>query len=176
MQFDLERSLQLLERTPKVVEQLLGDLDDSWVKRNMGPGTWSPFEVVGHLIHGEKTDWIPRMRIILERGLSHPFPPFNRQAMLVDYKDRKLRDLIILFKQLRGANILALRHAKLDSSRLNLKGTHPELGKVVLKELLAAWVVHDLNHLAQINRIMAWQYRHAVGPWRAYLGILREDT
>ena len=172
MQFDLEKSIQVLERTPRVIEQMLNGLDETWVKKNMGEGTWSPFDVLGHLIHGEKTDWIPRMRIILERRLNHPFPPFDRYAMVADNKGKKLKDLAVLFKQLRAANILALRQAKLNEKRLNLKGIHPNLGQVTLKQLIAAWVVHDLNHIAQISRVMSWQYRHEVGPWKKYLGLL----
>ncbi len=173
MQFDLEKSIQVLERTPRAIEQLLSGLDDTWVHYNMGPGTWSPFDVLGHLIHGEKTDWIPRMRIILEHRINHPFPPFDRYAMLLDNKEKKLRDLLALFKQLRAANVMALRQAKLNERRLRLRGTHPDFGQVMLKQLIAAWVVHDLNHIDQIARIMAWQYRRQVGPWREYLGILK---
>jgi len=172
MQFDLDKSIQVLERTPRVIEQLLSGLDDTWVHYDRGPDTWSPFDVLGHLIHGEKTDWIPRMRIILEHRINHPFPPFDRYAMLIDNKGKKLRDLLALFKQLRAANVMALRQAKLSERRLNLRGTHPELGQVSLKQLIAAWVVHDLNHIDQIARIMAWQYRHQVGPWREYMSVL----
>lgn len=174
MKFDLEKSIQVLERTPRALEQLLSGLDDTWVHYNSGPGTWSPFDVLGHLIHGEKTDWIPRMRIILEHRTNHPFPPFDRHAMLIDNKGKNLRDLLVLFKQLRAANVMALRQAKLNERRLHLRGTHPDFGQVTLKQLIAAWVVHDLNHLDQIAQTMAWQYRHQVGPWREFMGVLKE--
>jgi hypothetical protein len=172
MRFDLEKSIQILERTPKVLEIMLVGLDDSWIRSNEGGDTWSPFDILGHLIHGEKTDWIPRMRIILEQRANFPFPPFDRHAMLVDNKRKSLRDLLVMFKQLRGANILALKTAKLNDRRLNLKGLHPDFGMVSLKQLIAAWVVHDLHHIAQISRAMAYQYRHEVGPWKEYLRIL----
>lgn len=172
MRFDLEKSIQILERTPKVLENMLRGLDDSWIRNHEGEDTWTPFDILGHLIHGEKTDWIPRMRIILEQRANFPFPPFDRYAMLADNKRKNLRDLLVLFKQLRGANILALKTAKLSERRLDLKGIHPDFGKVSLKQLIAAWVVHDLHHIAHISRVMAFQYRHEVGPWRAYLPIL----
>jgi len=172
MKFNLKKSIQVLERSPKVLEHFLLGLDESWIQNNEGPKTWNPFDMVGHLVHLEKNEWIPRMRIILEQRANYPFPPVDRYAMLVVNKGRKLRDLLIQFKQLRGANMLALKTAKLNDRRLDLWGVHPEFGQITLRQLLSAWVVSDLDHLAQISRVMAWQYRHEVGPYETRLPIL----
>ena len=140
---------------------------------NEGEQTWSPFDVVGHLIHGERTDWIPRLKIILKFGEAQPFQPFDRFAQMAASKDTTLAELLDTFERLRSDNIQELREMKLDSEDLRKRGKHPELGVVTVEELIATWVVHDLDHLGQITRTMAKQYRETVGPWRAYLSILK---
>lgn len=172
MEFNLKRSLEILERTPRVVAQMLQNLSASWVTQNEGPETWSPFDIVGHFIHGEKTDWIPRMEIILSDRSDKTFDQFDRFAQFQNSKDKSLKALLDEFKILRNKNIDYLKSKRLTNEDLLKEGRHPDFGKVTMKELLASWVVHDLNHLAQISRVMAHQYRREVGPWKAYLGIL----
>jgi hypothetical protein len=151
---------------------MLTDLPDPWITSNYGPDTFSPFDVVGHLIHGERTDWIPRARIILEHGESRPFEPFDRYAMYEASRGQSITQLLDTFDTLRRENVQALLNMNLSADDLQKRGTHPALGAVTLGELLAAWVVHDLNHIAQIAKAMAFQYRDQVGPWQAYLSIL----
>lgn len=172
MSFDLPETLDILERTPAVVGALLRGTGDSWHARNDGPGTWSAFDVVGHLIHGEETDWVPRARIILEHGEARPFEPFDRFAQLDRFADWSLDNLLDRFAELRHGNLEIVRGWRLTDDQLALPGRHPELGPVSLRQLLATWAVHDLNHMAQIARVMAGRYTEDVGAWRAYLSIL----
>ncbi len=170
--FDLTKSIEVLERTPNVLSSLLLGLSDDWVSIDEGPDTWSPYDVVGHLIHGEKTDWIPRMDIVLSDATEKDFKPFDRFAQFSESKGKTLKVLLEVFKLLRKSNIDRLRSRDFSESDFTRMGVHPEFGKVTLSQLLATWVVHDLNHIAQITRIMANQYRSDVGPWKAYLKIL----
>ncbi len=173
MQFNINKSLEILERTPLVLTSLLDGISDDWVTYNEGGNSWSPVEVVGHLIIGDKTDWIPRMKLILEKGTSEPFERFNMAAHFEEIKGKTLPQLLQAFTQLRQANLRILKSTTLDADALNLRGIHPALGEVTLREMLATWTVHDLGHIAQISRVMAKQYTSEVGPWAAYLGILR---
>jgi hypothetical protein len=174
MDFDLNHGLAVLERTPGVLRALLAGLPDVWTRQNEGPQTWSPREVVGHLIEGERSDWIPRARIVLAQGSSTAFIPFDRTAHQRSMNARaSLEELIETFTHLRTDNLVTLRGWDLTSAQLELTGIHPEFGSVTLGQHLATWVAHDLGHLLQITRTMARQYRDAVGPWRAYLSALR---
>jgi DinB superfamily len=172
MTFDLPETLDLLERTPTVVSALLRGTSASWYDINEGPDTWSAFEVVGHLIHADETDWMPRARIILEHGESRPFEPFDRFAQLTRFAGWPLDQLLDKFAELREANLETVRSWRLTEAQLALPGRHPELGAVTLGQLLATWAVHDLNHIAQIARVMAKRYTQEVGVWREYLSIL----
>lgn len=173
MKFKLEQALKILERTPNLIAQLLEDLPEDWIYKNEGPNTWSPFDIVGHLIHGEKTDWIPRMEIILSSADDKTFPSFDRFAQFQASKGKSLPQLLAEFEQLRAQNLERLRARKLSQDDLAKTAIHPELGPVNLEQLLATWTVHDLNHIGQISRVMARQYSAEVGPWKAYLGILQ---
>jgi hypothetical protein len=172
MAFCLDEAIDVLERTPAVLRALLDGLSDSWVMNNYGPETWAPFDVVGHLIHGEKTDWIPRARIILEQGPSRPFDPFDRYAQYEASKGETVGQLLDEFESLRRQNLETLRALRLTDAQLDLPGTHPVLGRVTLRNLLATWVCHDLNHVHQIAKAMAHQYRGEVGAWQEYITIL----
>jgi hypothetical protein len=174
MQYDVDQATEILSRTPAVLQSLLGGLGDHWAQARYGEGTFSPFDVVGHLIHGEREDWIPRARVILEHGESHPFEPFDRFAMFEASKGKTVDQLLSEFAALREQNVEALRELQLSPDKLALRGKHPEFGSVTLGAHLATWVVHDLSHIAQIVRAMGHQYREAVGPWRQYLRILNE--
>ncbi len=174
MKFDLHKSLEILERTPEVLGRLLSGLSGDWAMKNEGEGTWSPFDVVGHLIHGEQTDWIPRLKTILEHGTSKPFEPFDRFAQIEISKGKTLNSLLSEFIRLRSENLQILRNTFLDGEVLDRKGMHPELGEVSVRELLAAWTAHDLGHIVQISRVMAKQYKTEVGPWAAYLKVVNE--
>lgn len=170
---DLENAIAVLTRTPRSLDVLLRDLPDAWTRSNEGDGTWSPYGVVGHLIHGEETDWIPRARIILESGESRMFDRFDREAQDRFSKGKPLTQLLDEFAQRRSASLGALRAMHLTESDLERRGRHPSLGIVTLSQLLATWVAHDMTHLHQISRIMAHQYREAVGPWIVYLGVMQ---
>lgn len=172
MQFRLDQACEILERTPRVLRTLLSGLDESWTHRNYGDATFSPFDVVGHLISGERTDWMARLRIILESGASRPFDRFDRTSMYETSRGKSLAELLDTFESLRAGNLRDLRALHLGPEQLALPGTHPDLGPVTLEQLLATWVVHDLNHIAQITKAMSYQYRERVGPWAAYLPIL----
>ena len=172
MSFDLPETLDILGRTPTVVGDLLRGASASWHAVNEGPDTWSAFDVVGHLIHGEETDWVPRARIILEHGESRPFEPFDRFAQLKRSEGWALDGLLDRFAELRRGNLETVRSWRLTGAQLALPGRHPELGPVSLQQLLATWAVHDLNHIAQIARVMARRYTEDVGPWRVYLSVL----
>lgn len=172
MEYQLEEAKRVLQRTPATLNSLLRDLPDAWIVSNEGPDTWSPFDVVGHLIHGEETDWIPRAKMILADGENSSFVPFDRFAMFEKSKGKSMGELLETFERLRRENLRELEQMNLTPELLSKRGKHPELGIVTLSELLATWVVHDLGHIAQIVRVMSKQYGDAVGPWRAYLPIL----
>lgn len=172
MKFDLDRSIEILERTPVLIEGLLSGLSEVWINNNEGPGTWSPYDIVGHLIHGEKTDWIPRMKIILSESTNKEFTPFDRFAQFRDSEGKTLIQLLATFKSLRNQNLHHLRSLDLSETDFTKTGIHPEFGETTLSQLLSTWVVHDLNHIGQIVRVMAKQYKAEVGPWQEYLKIL----
>jgi len=171
MQFDLQQALPILERTPQVIETLLYGLDDEWTENNEGGDTWSPLEIVAHLIFGEKTDWIPRVQVILGTGDKN-FIPFDMEGHKKESKGKKMNRLLDEFKALRKDNLLLLNEMNITEEMLDLTGIHPILGTVTLRQLLAAWVVHDLTHIHQISRVMAKQYNEAVGPWKQFMGVL----
>ncbi len=174
MDFDLHHGLAVLERTPAVLRALLAGLPDVWTRPNEGPETWSPREVVGHLIEGERSDWIPRARIVLAQGPSTAFTPFDRTAHQRSMRaGDSIEDLVETFARMRAESLATLRDWKLTPAQLRLTGVHPEFGRVTLEQHLATWVAHDLGHVVQITRTMARQYREAVGPWRAYMSALR---
>ena len=172
MEFQLDHAKGILRRTPATLTSLLQDVPDEWVTSNEGSETWSPFDVVGHLIHGEKTDWIPRARIILEHGEERAFEPFDRFAMFEESKSKTPGELLTTFARLRSESLRQLDEMNVTPELLAKRGRHPELGVVTLSELLATWVVHDLSHIGQIVRVMSKQYGDGVGPWRRYLPIL----
>jgi len=172
-EFSLPDAVAILTRTPVSLDALLRGLPQIWVLRNEGPDTWSVFDIVGHLIVGERTDWMTRARIILEFGEARPFDRFDRLAQFKESQGKPLDVLLDEFTRLRRENLDALQALHLQSSDLARKGTHPELGPVTLAQLLATWAVHDLTHLHQLSRVMAHQYRAEVGPWSAYLGVLK---
>lgn len=172
MTFDLEKSFRVLERTPAVLQTLLSGLDNEWIMNNEGPDTFSPYDVIGHLVHGEKTDWTARAGIILESGLAKPFEPYDRFAQYTASKGKSLQQLLDEFALLRKENLEWLRSRGIKDTDLEKKGLHPSLGEVTLRELLATWVVHDLTHIAQVTRVMAKQYKNVIGPWTAFFRIL----
>jgi hypothetical protein len=172
MNFDLGAQVPLLERTPRTLRAMLEGLPPEWTDGDEGAGTWSPFAIVGHLVHGERANWIPRARMILEQGAAMPFPPFDREAQFRDSAGKPLTELLDELARLRSANLATLASWKLDARQMSLEGLHPEFGRVTLSQLLATWVAHDLGHVAQAARVMARQYREAVGPWRAYLPVM----
>jgi uncharacterized damage-inducible protein DinB len=171
--FNLDEAAAVLERTPASLAALLAGLPDAWVTATEGAGTWSPYDVIGHLIHGERTDWLPRARHILA-GETRPFEPFDREAQFKESRGQSLGELLATFAELRRENLAALSALNLTADDLSRKGLHPELGEVTLAQLLATWVVHDLDHVGQIARTMAKAYAGEVGPWSAYLSILRD--
>lgn len=173
MEHHLEHTIALLTCTPAVLDAWLRDLPDAWTRCNEGDKTWSAFDVIGHLIHGELTDWMPRARMILQSGETRAFEPFDRWAQARASEGKKLGELLDEFARLRAQNLRELRGLNLKEEDLSRRGRHPELGAVTLSELLATWAAHDLTHLHQISRIMAHQYRRAVGPWSAYLGVMQ---
>ena len=172
MEFNLDRTIEILERTPGALHALLGGLPEAWTSPNEGPDTFSAFDNVGHLIHGERTDWIPRARIILAQGTNRRFEPYDRFAQQRESQGKSLAELLDEFARLRSGNVTILRGWRLNDAQLDLQGEHPEFGAVTLRQLLATWTAHDLGHVAQIARVLAKQYRDAVGPWRAYLPVL----
>ena len=174
MVFELTPALEILQRTPAALRALLQGLSEPWLINNEGVETWSPFDVIGHLIHGEETDWIPRLKIILAHGEAQPFDPFDRIAFLEKSKGKTLTELLDAFAALRANNLQALLALHLQPADFERTGTHPAFGRVTLGQLLATWVVHDLGHIRQVARVLAKQYREEVGPWRAYLTILDE--
>jgi hypothetical protein len=173
MAHHVEETISLLSRTPAVLNALLRDLPEVWTLRNEGQETWSTFDVVGHLIHGERTDWMPRARMILQHGETQTFAPFDRSAQQRESQGKSLGQLLDEFAALRTENLRELRALQLRPEDLERRGRHPALGVVTLSQLLATWAAHDLTHLHQISRVLAHQYREAVGPWSAYLGVLQ---
>jgi hypothetical protein len=173
LKFNLAETTAVLARTPDSINALLRGLPDIWVRRNEGNDSWSAFDIVGHLAFGERTDWMTRLRIVMESGDARPFDPFDRFAQLEENRDKSLEQLLDDFARLRQENLAALRAMNLQPEDLTRQGRHPALGVVTLSELLAAWAVHDLTHLHQLSRVMAHQYRDAVGPWNSFLGVLR---
>jgi hypothetical protein len=170
---NLPDTISLLARTPATLNALLRDLPESWTRSNEGEKTWSAFDIVGHLIHGERTDWMPRAKMILEFGDSRAFEPFDRWAQARESEGKSLGELLDEFGRLRLENLGELRALNLRPEDFGRRGRHPALGVVTLSELLATWAAHDLTHLHQLSRVMAYQYREAVGPWSAYLGVLK---
>ncbi len=168
----MQDAIALLERTPSALDALLRGLPERWTHRAEGPGTWTVFGVMGHLIHGEKTDWMPRVKTILQSGEMRTFEPFDRVAQERAGEASTLPQLLDLFARLRRTNLQELVHLNLQTSDLDRRGRHPALGVVTLRQLISTWTVHDLTHLHQVSRVMAHQYREAVGPWSAYLGVL----
>ncbi len=173
MQHNLPQTISLLARTPSALDALLRDLPEGWTLRNEGANTWSAFDVVGHLIHAERADWIPRAKLILQFGETQPFAPFDRWGHEREVQGKSLAQLLDEFARVRRENLDELRALNLRQDDLERRGMHPSLGVVTLSQLLATWVTHDLTHLHQISRIMAHQYRETVGPWSAYLGVLQ---
>jgi uncharacterized damage-inducible protein DinB len=172
MDYQYDDAVAILRRTPPTLTALLGGLPSAWTTTTEGPDTWSAYDIVGHLLHGDEGDWIARARIILEHGETRPFDSFNRTAMFEKYRGQSLDQLLAAFARVRARNLAALEEWHITPEKLALKGTHPALGTVTLSQLLATWVVHDLNHIGQIVEVMAHQYAEAVGPWRQYLAIL----
>lgn len=173
MQHNLQHTISLLARTPATLDALLRDLPEEWTMRNEGGNTFNAFDVIGHLIQGERTDWMPRAKRILQFGESRAFDRFDRRAQERDSQGKSLPQLLDEFARLRAENLAELRALNVTDQELNRRGLHPELGTVTLSQLLATWAAHDLTHLHQISRIMAHQYREAVGPWTLYLGVMQ---
>ena len=173
MEFEIEHAINILNRTPTVLRDLLQGLPPAWTQNNEGENTWSPFDVVGHLIYGEQVNWIPRARMILEFGMDKAFTPFDRFAQFEASKGKTLPELLEKFEMLRQENIQTLKEMQLSAQDLEKQGRHPEFGSITLAQLLATWVAHDLDHIVQISRVMAKNYRDAVGPWQAYLKIMK---
>ena len=172
MKFSLEGATPILRSTPVVLRSWLTDLPEPWSSSNEGPNSWSPFDIVGHLIHGERTDWIPRIELLLQQGENRAFTPFDRFAQFRESRGKSLQELLDTFAELRESNVERLTSLQLTSEDFERRGRHPELGQVTLGQLIATWVVHDLNHLGQIARVMSRQYRSEVGPWIEYLPVL----
>lgn len=172
MKFDLEKSLEILEKTPTVIRVLLSAASKEWVMNNEGAETFSPYDVVGHLISGEKTDWPVRMKMILEFGTAKTFVPYDRFAMFTESIGKSTEELVDEFDQLRKVNIEWLRSLNLSETDFMKKGNHPTFGEVTLAQLVATWVVHDLTHLSQITRVMAKQYKEEIGPWVQFFRLM----
>jgi len=173
MEFSIEKSVEILERTPKTLEVLLNGLSDDWIYNNEGEDTWNVFDVIGHLVHGEKTDWMERTLIILSSDGNKTFAPFDRFAQFKDSRGKTLQQLLEEFQELRTSNLQILKDLQINNSDMKKTGIHPSFGQVTLEQLLSTWVVHDLNHLSQISRVLAKQYKDSVGSWEAYLRILK---
>lgn len=173
MKFNLKKSIKILTKTPSTLEAMLADLSDEWIEKNEGEDTWSPYDVIGHLIHGEKTDWMVRVNIIMSNSTDKSFVAFDRFAQISDKKDNTIGELLKEFRRLRVHNLSQLKTLNIQEEDYSKKGMHPELGEVNLQQLLSTWTVHDLGHISQISRVMAKQYKSEVGPWINYLGILK---
>lgn len=174
MEYNVDKALEILKRTPKILKAYLENLSDEWIFCNEGENTWSAFDVVGHLIHGEKTDWIPRLKIVLNDSKSKTFEPYDRFAQFEESKGKTLKQLLEEFSILRNQNLSFLKSLHISEKDFTKKAIHPSLGEVTLKNLLATWVAHDLGHIAQISRVMAKQYKNEVGPWTEYISILNK--
>lgn len=173
MNQNLDETLAILTRTPAVLNTLLRDMPDSWTLQNEGEKTWTPYDVIGHLIYADRTAWMPRARVILEHGEAEAFAPLDRTAQERESEGKSLAQLLDEFARVRAENVGAIRAKNLQSADFERRGKHPVFGPVTLSQLLAAWTVHDLTHLHQISRVMAHQYRAAVGPYNRYLGVLQ---
>ena len=174
MTFDLEKCMEVLERTPAVLDLMLAGLSDEWTQANEGPETWSPYDVIGHLIHGERTDWMTRLDIIRSDGPDKAFAPFDRFAQFDESRGKTLTDLLREFRAIRQANLARLRALNLQAADYDRTGIHPRFGTVTMRQLLATWTVHDLDHVMQISRVMAKQIGAETGPWVEYLRIIRD--
>jgi len=172
MDLSLDHAIPVLTRTPRVLDTLLRDLPEPWIRGTEGPETWSPYDVVGHLIQGERTDWMPRVEHLLTHGETKPFKPFDRFAQFEASRGQTLAQLLDTFAELRAQNLRKLTELELGEIDLERPGTHPALGRVTLGQLLATWVAHDLDHIVQVSRVMGKQYSEAVGPWAQYLRII----
>lgn len=172
MNYEPKAAVAVLSRTPSTLRSMLSGLPDAWLMNNEGPDTWSPYDVVGHLVHGDRSDWTQRAALILEQGENRTFTPFNRTAMYEESKGKTIDDLLQEFAELRDANLGLFASWELDDDKLALTGIHPKFGTVTLRQLLSTWVAHDLSHIAQISRVMAKQYRDEIGPWREFLPIM----
>jgi hypothetical protein len=173
MKFALKHATEILKQTPFTLQRMLEGLSDDWTQSSGDRESWGVYDVIGHLIHGEETDWIPRAEIIFAQSENRTFVPFDRTAQFAGVNDRSLEDLLTEFSYLRNTNLERLARMELTDDHLQLKGIHPELGEVPLSQLLATWVVHDLNHIAQISKILAKKYDVEVGPWKEYLSVLK---
>jgi hypothetical protein len=173
MEQRLQQTMALLARTPATLNAFLRELPDLLTRQNEGGDTWSAYDIVGHLVYAERTDWMPRVKMILEFGETRAFEKFDRLGQVKESKGKSLPQLLDDFTRVRAENLNELRALNLQTEDLNRRGQHPSLGVVTLSQLLATWVAHDLTHLHQLSRIMAHQYREAVGPWSAYLGVLK---
>lgn len=176
MHINVNDAINFLARTPIVLNQLLNGLPESWINATEGPETWSPYDVVGHLIHGDKTDWIPRLQICLADSGDKKFEPFDRFAQFENSKGKTLQELLLEFEKVRTKNLLILRSLNLTEEDYTKTAIHPAFGQVTLAQLLATWVVHDLDHIYQISRILSSQYKDEVGPWKAYLRIVNQQV
>ncbi|WKA55642.1 DinB family protein [Planococcus shixiaomingii] len=174
MNFNVEEAIEILERTPQTLNALLSGLSHVWLESNEGEGTWNPSQVIGHLIEGEKNDWIPRMEMILHEGERRPFPPFDRFAHLIESPERTIEEKLFEFQTLRQKSLDKLKNLIDSDTNFEQTGLHPDFGPVKLRELLSTWVVHDFTHINQIARTMAERYSEDVGPWKAYLGVLKK--
>ena len=173
MNYNIDQAVSILERTPAVFRTLLEDLDDDWTMGNEGPDTFSPYDILGHLIHGEKTDWRPRVMIVMEHGTSRSFDPYDRFAQYEESRGKTVEQLLEEFEKLRRENIAWLKSLSIKEADLDKKGMHPSLGEVTLRNLLATWVIHDLTHIAQAGRVMAKQYKEEMGPWIEFFRIMK---
>jgi hypothetical protein len=172
MEFDLSNAIAVLERTPRVLRSMLSGLPTAWTESNEGPETWSAYDIVGHLIHGDRSDWIVRAQLILDQGENRTFEPFDRFAQFRESEGKTIEKLLDEFEMVRAENLGTLKGWHLSQSHLALEGVHPSFGAVTLRQLLATWVAHDLAHSAQIARVMAKQLRDEIGPWREYMPIM----
>jgi hypothetical protein len=173
MQFHLNKSLQILERTPAVLIDLLKDIDEDWTMNNEGDETWSAYDIIGHLIHGEHTDWIPRLEIILNEDANKNFTPFDRFAQFKQSEGKNLNQLLKEFKMLREENLKKLKSHQLKEEDFDKTGIHPYFGAITMRQLLSTWTIHDLSHIAQISRVMAKQYKEAIGPWTEFFRMMQ---
>ncbi len=176
MEYNIEKGIEILERTPEVLRTFLSGLSNEWIDNNEGPDTWSPYDIVGHLIHGERTDWMQRMEKILAETGDKTFEPFDRFAQFRESQGKTLNQLLDEFEAIRRQNIAMLINKQLQPADLNKKGDHLSLGEVTLSQLLSTWVAHDLGHIAQIARVMAKQYQTEIGPWIAFMPVMWDRT